>query len=789
MITSSRTAHSSHDLNDARERPTCSLTFSLIAIGLVAMVGTGVLFAGQSANWWWDNLGGPGSSHFSNQDQIKKSNVNQLQVAWFYPYGNAGFNPIVAEDMIFVSGRNSSLIALDASTGKELWIHENIPGLSARGINYWQSKDGRDRRLIFPTGVFLQEIDAKTGKSIPTFGIDGFVDLREGLARGENGFRLPNPGKVFENLVILGDATGEGWMSPPGDIRAYDVVTGKRVWQFHTVPLPGEFGYDTWPKDAYKYVGGANTWGEMSIDEARGIVYLPTGSGTYDFYGGDRIGANLFADCLLALDARTGKRLWHFQTIHHDLWDFDNVSAPQLVTVKHDGRTVDAVAQAGKTGFLYVFNRVTGEPLWPIEERPVPQTDIPGEKSWPTQPFPTVVPPFGRQAFTVEDINPWLLTPAEQADLRERVPKMRNEGLYTPPALRETVSMPGNQGGSNWGTTAANPEKGIVYVLNIDAVAILKLDNTLTKVGGFQGGGRGGGSGAALFQQHCAACHGASLQNPLPGVPSLVNVTDRLSEDVIVGVVTGGKGQMRPISGLTNVDLTAILAYLANPTGGRGGPGAGGGRAGGRGDAPAFPPGPVVASGGVPTPPQPSAFGGAPSGPTYPGNGGNGGNAAYPAGVDVPPQRYVSEWGVMANATKPPYSTLTAYDLNKGTIKWQTPVGDDPATLAAGGPSNTGSPMMRNGIIPTKSGLVFIAGDDGKMRAYDEEDGKVLWTGPLPGPSRGVPVIYEAKGREYLVVVATAGSGGRGGGRGAAPAAPVDPTTPRGYIAFALPQK
>jgi quinoprotein glucose dehydrogenase len=385
--------------------------FSFIATALAVAVAAGALAAARGDSLWMDNLGGPDSSHYSRLDQVNKSNVTTLQVAWFYPHGNLGFNPIVSDDMIFVSGRNNSLIALDPTTGKEIWIHENIQGLSARGINYWQSKDGTDRRLIFPTGVFLQEIDAKTGKSITAFGVNGIVDLREGLPRGETGFRVPNPGKVFENLIILGSATGEGWMSPPGDIRAYDVVTGKRVWQFHTVPLPGEFGYETWPKDAYKYVGGANTWGEMSIDEARGIVYLPTGSGTYDFYGGDRTGANLFADCLVALDARTGKRLWHFQMVHHDLWDFDNVSAPQLVTVRHNGRNVDAVAQAGKTGFLYVFNRVTGEPLWPIEERPVPQTDIPGEKSWPTQPIPTVVPPFGRLKYTVDDVNPWLLTP------------------------------------------------------------------------------------------------------------------------------------------------------------------------------------------------------------------------------------------------------------------------------------------------------------------------------------------------------------------------------------------
>jgi quinoprotein glucose dehydrogenase len=763
-----------------------SRAFVGISIALILLVGVGVLTAQQTTAQWKDNLGGPDSSHFSPLTQITKANVTQLQVAWFYPYGNSGFNPIMAGGMMFVSGRNNSLIALDPTTGKEIWIHENIQGLSGRGINYWENADGSDRRLIFTTGSFLQQIDAKTGKSIPSFGVDGFVDLRAGLPRGEQGLRVPNPGKVFENLIVLGSATGEGWMAPPGDIRAYDVITGKLVWQFHTIPLPGEFGYETWPKDAHKYVGGTNTWGEMSIDTARGIVYLPTGSGTYDFYGGDRIGANLFSNCLLALDVRTGKRIWHYQTIHHDLWDFDLVSAPQLVTVTHNGRRVDAVAQAGKTGFLYVFNRVTGEPLWPIVERPVPQTDIPTEHSWPTQPFPTAPPPFGRQTFTVDDINPWLLTPAQQADWKERVPKMRNEGLFTPPALRETVSMPGNQGGSNWGTTASNPEKGIVYVLNMDAVAILKLDDTRTKVGGFQMGGSGV-SGATVYQQNCAACHGEGLQNPIAGVPSLAGVTQRLSEEIITMSIQTGRGQMRPIPGLNNIQITALLGYLANPAGGRGGFGAGPGRGGGA--AAALPPGPVVASGGVQTPPQPNPFGAPPSGPQYPGNGGNGGNVPYPAGVDVPPARYVSEWGVQAAATKPPYSELVVYDLNRGTIKWRTPVGDDPQTIAAGGPGNTGSPSMRNGIMPTRSGIVFIAGNDGRMRAYDEDNGQVLWQGPLPGPSRGVPVMYEMNGRQYLVVAAAPqAQGGRGARGGGAPPTPQDPNQPRGLIAFALPR-
>ena len=264
------------------------------------------------------------------------------------------------------------------------------------------------------------------------------------------------PGRVFENLIILGSATNQGYGSAPGDIRAFDVRTGKLVWTFHTIPHPGEFGYDTWPKDAWKTVGGANVWGEMSVDEKRGIVYAPTASAKYNFYGADRMGANLFGDCLLALDARTGKRLWHFQMVHHDIWDYDDATAPKLLTVRHDGKTVDVVAQVSKQGFVWVFDRVTGEPLWPIEERRVPRSDVPGEKAWPTQPFPTKPPPFARQKFTVDDLNPYL-SPEDRARFRDEILSARNEGLFTPPARRGTIQMPGNNGGANWGGAAVDP--------------------------------------------------------------------------------------------------------------------------------------------------------------------------------------------------------------------------------------------------------------------------------------------------------------------------------------------
>jgi quinoprotein glucose dehydrogenase len=743
----------------------------------VAVTAVGTTMAARSEKWWWDNLGGPDSSSYADLDQIRKSNVHQLEVAWTYPYATAGFNPIVVDDVLYTYGRNGSLIALDAATGKEIWIHEKLNGMTSRGINYWQSADGKDRRLLFLINNFLQAVDARTGKSILTFGRNGTVDLREGLLRGERmGWSSNSPGKVWRDLLILGSTTGEAFISPPGDIRAYSVVTGEKVWQFQTVPQPGEFGYETWPKDAWKYVGGANNWGSLTVDEERGIAYVPTGSATYDFYGADRHGANLFANCLLALDARTGKRIWHFQTVHHDLWDLDNVSAPLLVTVRHNGRRIDAVAHAGKTGFLYVFDRVTGQPLWPIEERPVPKSTAPGEMAWPTQPFPTKPAPFAKQSFTVDDVNPWLLKPDEYQQMRERVAKALNGtgpqgGLFVPPAVdRDAISMPGNQGGSNWGTTAANPRKGLVFVVNVNQVALLRLEDVRTR-----GSGRGDGppspqSGAVVYQQTCQVCHGANLQGAIAGVPSLVGVTERMGDDAIRAVVTGGRGLMRPVSDISQADLTAVIAFLANTNPFRSGRGAG--------PAPTFPPGPVVASGGAPQPPTPARN----LGPYYPGSGGNAGNMAYPEGVDVPPARYMSEYGVLASATKPPYTTITAYDLNTGEIKWQVPNGDHSPTMAAGGPPDTGGLGARNGMVATRGGLVFHAGGDGKFRAYDEDTGKVLWSASFTGAAPGVPVSYQAKGRQYVVMTA-----GQGGVAGAAAAA--EGTTPSGMIAFALPRR
>jgi quinoprotein glucose dehydrogenase len=449
---------------------------------LIALAAVSPL-AAQNHKTWRDYGGAPDSAQYSELAQIDRSNVRKLEVAWSYPTGDNNpysFNPIVVDGVMYVLAKNNSIVALDAASGAEIWTHPAEPNttlITNRGINYWESKDRSDRRLLYASNHVLHAIDARTGRSILTFGAAGSVDLKQGLDRDPSTIRLvqsTTPGRVFEDLLILGSATNQEYGSAPGDIRAFDIRTGKLVWTFHTIPKPGEFGYETWPKDARKRTGGANVWGELSIDEKRGIVYAPTASAKYNFYGVNRPGANLFADSLLALDARTGKRLWHFQMVHHDIWDYDDATGPKLLTVQHDGKPVDIVAEVSKQGFVWVFNRVTGQPLWPIEERPVPRSDMPGEETWPTQPFPTWPPPFARQKFTVDDLRP-TLTAEDRAKFRDEILSARNEGLFTPPSTRGTIEMPGNNGGANWSGSAVDPTNGSLFVVSKDLPALLRL--------------------------------------------------------------------------------------------------------------------------------------------------------------------------------------------------------------------------------------------------------------------------------------------------------------------------
>ena len=458
------------------------LRLPIPAILVVSVIAAASVSA-QDHSTWRDYGGGSDAAQYSSLGQVNRTNVKQLEIAWSYPTGDTNkyaFNPVEVDGVLYVLARNNSIVALDATSGKEIWVHPALPDtkiITNRGINYWQSKDGSDRRLLFASNHFLRAIDARTGKTISSFGKEGAVDLKEGLGRDPKTIALvqaTTPGRVFQNLLILGSATNQGYGSAPGDIRAFDVTTGRLVWSFHTIPHPGEFGYETWPKDAWKTIGGANVWGELSLDETRGILYAPTASAKYNFYGGDRLGSNLFADSLLAINALTGERLWHFQMVHHDIWDYDNATAPKLLTVQHEGKAVDVVAQVGKQGFIWVFNRVSGKPLWPIEERPVPSSDMPGETAWPTQPFPSKPPPFARQKFMVDDLSPFL-NGDDRARFRDEILTARNEGLFTPPSRRGTIQMPGNNGGANWGGAAVDARNGKLVVVSKDLPCLLQL--------------------------------------------------------------------------------------------------------------------------------------------------------------------------------------------------------------------------------------------------------------------------------------------------------------------------
>jgi quinoprotein glucose dehydrogenase len=711
---------------------------------------------------WTHYAGNPDQSKYFDASQITKENVNQMEVAWVYPSGDNlpyFFSPIVVDTTMYVMAKDFSLVAVNVVTGKEIWIHSNLMGITRRGINYWESKDKKDKRLLFTLNNTLQAIDAVTGKSVLSFGDSGYVDMRQGLDRDPSSIRRMQsmmPGVLYDDLIIVGSAPGESYFSPPGYVRAYNVVTGKLEWTFHTIPHPGEFGYDTWPTDAYKYVGGVNVWSEISVDPERGIAYLPVGSPTYDYYGADRIGSNLFGNSLVALDARTGKRLWHYQTVHHDLWDYDLSPAPQLLTVNRDGKRTDAVSIATKHGFVFVFDRVTGESLFPIEEKTFPPSEMPDEDAWPTQPISSL-PSFTRHEVTKETLNPYFPDSIKQ-QWYKRLDSAKS-GLYVPPSDKyETIMMPGALGGANYGNTAADPKNGIMYVMTQEYASIYKLqkvgppkiDLSATEVKKVK----------SFYVANCQTCHGENLKGGAG--PSLENVGQRIFYDEFKSIVTNGSGQM---PGFTHVDeetLKALFRYFGGIP-----------RSfnfGRRGMENKTPDGPVVASGGAKI--KPDAKKNAPL-------------MEYPEGVAHPANRYTTDYGLeWTGLLSPPWSSILAYDLNTGKIKWKLPIGED--SLFVQGDKTKGAPngTQRKGMIITSTGIVFATAKGGKVYAIDADNGNVLWETTLSHETNAQPVMYMLNGKQYLVINATSNFMRDSYDHSKKPGA-----LPRGYVVYALPDR
>jgi quinoprotein glucose dehydrogenase len=661
----------------------------------------------------WGYGGGPAQTRYSALPQIDRTNVKELAVAWTYDTGEAGAmqtQPVVVGDVLYGVTPSHKTFALNAATGTHLWTFD--PGIRAsgpnRGVMYWT--DGSDRRVFAAAGSFLYAVDAATGTAIASFGTRGRIDLREHLGRDPQtqSVSLTTPGVIFKDLVIVGGRLSESLPASPGDVRAYDVRTGALRWTFHTIPRPEEYGHDTWPPRAREYSGGANSWAGMALDERRGIVYVPTGSAASDFYGADRLGANLFANSLVALDAATGKRRWHFQFVRHDLWDRDLPSPPTLVTVRRDGRTIDAVAQATKHGFLFVFDRVSGKPLFPIEEHKFPASGMPGETASRTQPLPSRPRPFARQLLTADLLSN--RTPAVHQWALERFMSFRSEGQFVPFSLeRPTVVFPGFDGGAEWGGQAFDPATGLYYVNANDIAWTGRLAPST-----------GGRSGRSLYLQLCAACHRDDRLGTPPQIPSLVGIADRRTFTDLTTVVRRGAGRMPGYPQLEATAVNAIVQFVLTgeetPAGARGG---------GR---------------GVSAPPHPLI------------------NDAFRfTGY----QKFLDPDGYPATA--PPWGTLNAIDLNTGEYLWKVPLGQYPE-LVAQGLADTGSENY-GGPVVTAGGLVFIAATnhDRKIRAFDKTIGALLWEATLPSSGNATPATYDVDGRQYVVVAAGGGKSRAGG--------------------------
>jgi glucose dehydrogenase len=801
--------------------PKLTISVFLLVVGLVSCASANLSAQACDAHLPthssdWPVYGGQyEGDHYSSLSQINRDNVRQLKLAWTFDGGEEGgleTSPIVVGNILYAYTASQKVIALDAATGKLIWKFDSGVRSSqpTRGLAYWT--DGKQPRILAGVMNFLYALDALTGKPILSFGEQGRIDLRKNL-RGDyesQSIALTSPGVVYQDLIIVGGRNPETYPSPPGDVRAFDVRTGALRWSFHTIPHPGEAGYETWPQDAWKTAGAANNWAGMVLDEKRGIVYVPTGSPVFDFYGADRIGDDLFADSLIALDAKTGKRLWHFQGVHHDVWDRDFPSPPVLLSVKHNGKCVEAVAQTTKQGYLYLFNRVTGEPLFPVLEKPYPPSQVPGEVTSPTQPVPSLPAPFTRQILSA-DMLTQRSSSAHDWAVKE-FSTFESQGQFLPIGLnKETVVFPCFLGGAEWGGPAVDPRRGVIYVNANEMACVLALTENKPS----------SSTGERIYHNQCSVCHGNDLAGSPPVNPSLLGVGDRLTASQIQSKISEGSRRMPSFPNLSGDHLQALINFLlkpaasTNPTpktaaqsqpesssaatlyrskcaGCHGIDGSGIPKLVpslqavdqhftpdqlrervhiGKGKMPAFPEivgsdfdnllhyirtlsAPVVSD-----PDEGGIYSSAPDGT----------NMKY----EVTGSRdFIDPDGYPA--ITPPWGTLNAIDLNTGKYLWKIPLGEYPQ-LTKQGITNTGSENY-GGPVVTSGGVLFIGATvyDKKFRAFDSHTGELLWETTLPFAGVATPATYAVDGKQFVVIA----SGGGKDSRAASGSV---------YVAFALP--
>ncbi len=776
----------------------------------------------------WPIYGGDANGdRYSPLTQINRENVNQLRIAWRVDVATEGglqTNPLIVGRTMFVYTPSEEIMGLDAASGTKLWTFDPhvVATQPSRGFSFWT--DGKQSILFAGVMDHLYALDPATGHPIASFGDGGSVDLRKNLGNEDfasNFAVLTTPGTIYKDMIIVGFRAPETHPAPHGDIRAYDVHTGKLRWSFHTIPHPGEPGYETWPKDAWKSAGAANNWPGMVMDQERGMVFAPTGSAVDDFYGADRVGNDLYANTLLALDANTGKLIWHFQGVRHDIWDRDFPSPPVLVTVKRDGKSIDAVAQTSKQGFVYLFERTTGKPLFPLEEKSYPPSTVPGEVASPIQSLPLVPAPFARQLLTGDMLTN--RTPEAHAWAVEQFSKFRSEGQFIPFSVgKETIIFPGYDGGAEWGGPAVDPQKALLYVNANDVAWTGSLAEN-----------QSGGPGLTLYQSQCAVCHGTDRKGSPPQFPSLLGVSDRLSDTVIASTIHTGKGRMSAFPNIQGDNLQALIQYLHTEPGSEA----------------STPVKPTSAStSGVARDPegahvyadhcaichQDNLLGHSPTIPAlvevrsrlsdeqimtivrngrgrmppvsqlteqemahllqFLGAAGTDTVAPKPASAETSDKVEAQSTGANSGealkyhftgykkfldpdgypAIAPPWGTLNAIDLNTGKYLWKIPFGQYPE-LAAKGMTQTGSENY-GGPILTASGLLIIAATnyDRKIRAYNSDTGELLWEGDLPFAGNATPATYMVDGKQYIVI-ATSGARDKKGPHGAA------------YVAFTLP--